>query len=152
MSSAAEAELGAMVLNAKEAVPICCTFQELGHPQPLTPIVTDNTTVHGIACNVVKQKHSKAMDMRFYWIQDCIQQKQFASLWAPSEENHGDFHTKAHSQTLYKNLSLLLSICSKGVLIWGKTPDHMQARPHVTSSACLFCPATRTACTFHQAT
>ena len=34
MSSAAEAELGALFLNAKEAVYLCQILIEMGHPQP----------------------------------------------------------------------------------------------------------------------
>jgi hypothetical protein len=36
--SAAEAELGALFINAKEAVHMRCVLQEMGHPQPPTPI------------------------------------------------------------------------------------------------------------------
>jgi hypothetical protein len=42
MSSAAEAELGALYLNAKEAVYIQQILTKMGHPQPKTPIQTDN--------------------------------------------------------------------------------------------------------------
>ncbi len=38
MSSAAEAELGALFINAKTAVLMRHTLKELGHPQPRTPI------------------------------------------------------------------------------------------------------------------
>eukprot|EP00956_Cyclotella_meneghiniana_P033532 scaffold96784_cov43-Cyclotella_meneghiniana.AAC.2 len=38
MSSAAEAELGALFMNAKTAAPMRKTLEELGHPQPLTPM------------------------------------------------------------------------------------------------------------------
>jgi hypothetical protein len=43
-SSAAEAELGALFLNAKEAKMMRLTLQELDHPQPATPIHIDNST------------------------------------------------------------------------------------------------------------
>ena len=38
MSSAAEAEIGATFLNEKDALPIRTTLDELGHPQPPTPM------------------------------------------------------------------------------------------------------------------
>ena len=44
MSSAADAELGGLFINAKTAVPIQTTLEELGHKQPPTPIQTDNST------------------------------------------------------------------------------------------------------------
>ena len=46
MSSAAEAELGALFINAKLAIAIRHTLEELGHPQPQTPIQTDNKTAN----------------------------------------------------------------------------------------------------------
>jgi hypothetical protein len=42
MSSAAEAELGALFVNAKEAAYLRQILTEMGHPQPHTPIQTDN--------------------------------------------------------------------------------------------------------------
>lgn len=42
MLSVTEAELAAMFMNAKEAVTMRNMLEELGHPQPPTPIVPDN--------------------------------------------------------------------------------------------------------------
>ena len=47
-SSAAEAELGALFMNAKEGRIIRLTLKELGHPQPPTPMHCDNKTAAGI--------------------------------------------------------------------------------------------------------
>ena len=70
ISSATEAELAALFHNGKEACPIRTALKELGHPQPPTPIQTDNSTASGIANDSIKQKCSKAIDMHFYWIRD----------------------------------------------------------------------------------
>jgi hypothetical protein len=71
MQSAAEAECGGLYMNANEAVPMRITLEELDHPQPATPIRTDNSTADvGIMNKTVKQKQSKSMDRRFYWLQD----------------------------------------------------------------------------------
>ena len=48
MSSAAEAELGALYINAREAVPMRQLLAEMGHIQPRTPIQTDNSTACGV--------------------------------------------------------------------------------------------------------
>jgi hypothetical protein len=56
VSSAAKAELAALFHNGKEACPLRITLEELGHPQPATPIQTDNSTAYGIANDTVKQK------------------------------------------------------------------------------------------------
>ena len=76
VGSAAEAEIGAGYLNGQDAVPIITTLTELGHPQPPTPIQVDNTTAEGFANGTMKQKRSKAMDMRWYWLQDRVRQGQ----------------------------------------------------------------------------
>jgi hypothetical protein len=58
-ASAAKAELGALLVNAKEGRVICLILQELlGHPQPPTPIYCDNSTAAGIANNTVKRQRS----------------------------------------------------------------------------------------------
>jgi len=68
MSSAAEAELGALYINAREAVPQRITLPEIGHKQPQTPMQTDNTTALGVVSNNIQPQCTKAMDMRFHWL------------------------------------------------------------------------------------
>jgi hypothetical protein len=63
MSSAAEAELGALFINAKTAVLMRHTLEEMGHPQPQTPIQTDNKTANDLLTNKIMLKALKAMDM-----------------------------------------------------------------------------------------
>jgi hypothetical protein len=41
-------------MNAKEVVPMGITLEELDHPQPVTPIRTDNSTADGIMNKTVK--------------------------------------------------------------------------------------------------
>jgi hypothetical protein len=96
LSSAAEAELAATYYNGKEACPIRVCLEELGHPQPATPIQTDNSTATGIATDTVKQKRSKAIDMRFYWIRDRVRQGQFHVFWKRGHMNKADYFTKHH--------------------------------------------------------
>ena len=89
MASAAEAEIGASFIAAQESVPIGTCLEELGHPQPTTPIQVDNTTAAVFANKTLKQKRSKAIDMRFYWIQDRCQQEQFHIFWQPGRSTSG---------------------------------------------------------------
>ena len=77
MSSAAEAELGALFINAKTAVSIRQTLKELGHPQPQMPMQTNNSTAHALLTNKILPKALKAMDMRFHWLRDREAQKQY---------------------------------------------------------------------------
>ena len=53
LSRAAEAEVGAPFHNRKEACPLRIALDEMGHPQPATPIATDNNTASGIATDSV---------------------------------------------------------------------------------------------------
>ena len=96
LSSAAEAELGALFHNGKEACPLRIALEELGHPQPATPMATDNNTASGIATDTVKQKRSKAIDMRFYWIRDRVRQGQFQIYWSKGQTNRADYFSKHH--------------------------------------------------------
>eukprot|EP00804_Cyclotella_cryptica_P027522 CCRYP_007476-RA/>CCRYP_007476-RA protein AED:0.26 eAED:0.26 QI:0/0/0/1/1/1/4/0/582 len=77
MSSAAEAELGALYINAREVIPLRHLLLEMGHPQPPTPIQTDNSTALGVVTNTIQPKRTKAMDMRFHWLRCRINQKHF---------------------------------------------------------------------------
>ena len=69
----------------------------MGHPQPATPVQVDNSTACGIANETIKQRRSKAIDMRFYWVQDRVNQKQFHVYWKPGKENLADYVTKHHT-------------------------------------------------------
>ncbi len=75
MSLAAEAKIGALYINCWEAVPARHTLEFLGHPQPPTPIQTNNTMALGIVNNNIMKK-LKAMDMKYHWLWDRISQKQ----------------------------------------------------------------------------
>jgi hypothetical protein len=97
MSSAAEAEIGAVFINAKEGAVLRTTLGELGHPHPPTPMETDNTTATGYSNGTIKQKLTKAMDMHFYWITDRVKQGQFNVYWGLGYQNLADYFTKYHS-------------------------------------------------------
>mmetsp|Transcript_37452 Transcript_37452/g.52812 ORF Transcript_37452/g.52812 Transcript_37452/m.52812 type:complete len:80 (-) Transcript_37452:162-401(-) len=59
LSSTAETELAAPYHNGKDACLMRIAAEEMGHPQPPTPIVTDNTTTTGIANDDIRQKDPK---------------------------------------------------------------------------------------------
>ena len=104
MASAAEAELGSIFVNGQDAVPIRTTLDEMNHPQPPTPIQVDNATAVGIANKTIKQRQSKSMDMRFYWVTDRINQGQFLVYWRPGKTNLGDYHSKHHPPAHHKQV------------------------------------------------
>jgi len=104
MSSAAEAELGALYINAKEAVYLRQILTEMGHQQPKTPIQTDNTTAEGVINNKIQLKRTKAMDMRFHWLCDREAQMQFNIYWHPGSTNLADYFTKHHAPAHHVNV------------------------------------------------
>ena len=96
MALAVEAEYGALFLNDQSAVPIRTTIIEMHHPQPPTPVQVKNSGAVGIANKSIKQKRSKAIDMRFHWIHNRILQMHFHVFWKPGPTNLGDYHSKHH--------------------------------------------------------
>jgi hypothetical protein len=83
MSLAAEAELGALFINAKMAVSMQCTLKEMGHPQTHTPTQTNNSTAHALLTNKIMPKALKAMDMRFHCLCCRKAQDQYCFYWRP---------------------------------------------------------------------
>ena len=96
MSSAAEAELGALYINACEAVAMRQLLEEMGHKQPPTPMQTDNSTALGVVTNNIQPRRTKAMDMRFHWLRCRDAQGQFRYYWRPGPTNLADYWTKHH--------------------------------------------------------
>ncbi len=70
MALAAEAKLGTLYLNTKEAVYQHQILIKMGHPQPQTPVQTDNTTAEGVTNKKIQPKCTNAMNMRFHWLHD----------------------------------------------------------------------------------
>jgi hypothetical protein len=104
MSSAAEAELGALFINGKTAVSMRQTLIELGQPQPRTPMQTDNATAHALLTNKILPKALKAMDMCFHWLRCRDAQGQFRYYWRPGTQNLADYFTKHHPATHHKSV------------------------------------------------
>lgn len=104
VSSAAEAEVGGLFVNAKEGEVLRQTLRDIGWPQSATPIQTDNTTALGIANDTIRQQRSRAMDMRFYWVRDRVEQKHFRVYWAPGALNLADYFTKHHTAAHHQRI------------------------------------------------
>ena len=66
ISSSTEAKLGGLLINARESVHIRNILEEMGYPQPPTPIQTDNSTASGVVNNKVQPKRTKPMNTRFH--------------------------------------------------------------------------------------
>ena len=102
VASAAEAETGGLFYNAQTVLPIREMLTTLNHPQPPTPLKTDNSTATAFVSKNLKQKRSKSWDMRFHWLRDRSNQKQFHIFWDKGTNNWADYFTKQHSAKHHK--------------------------------------------------
>jgi hypothetical protein len=103
-TSAAEATLEALFLNAQEAKVLCLTLNKLGHPQPQTPIQIDNTTTIGTVNNTIKHQRSRAMEMHYFWLLGGKTQKFFKFHYQPGQENMGNYPSKHHSAYIHQHI------------------------------------------------
>ena len=97
VSSAAEAETAGVYCNAQSAIPIRTILHALNHPQPPTPIKTDNTTTSAFVHDNIQQKRSKSWDMRYHWLRDRSAQNQFDVYWDTGKNSEADYFTKHHN-------------------------------------------------------
>ena len=96
MESAAGAVIGTCYINTRKLLPIRVYEEEMGNPQGPTPVQVDNTTAVGFVNKTSKQKMSKEIDIRLYWLQDRKDQGQFTIYWIPGLKNPADYHSKHH--------------------------------------------------------
>ena len=104
MSSAAEAELRAIYIMAREAVNIRHILKEIGLKQPASSIQTNNLTVKGVINSKITPKQTKAMNMQFYWLRDRETQEQFWFFWWAGKLNLADYWTKHHPAMHRRNV------------------------------------------------
>jgi hypothetical protein len=64
----------------------------------------DNTTATGYSNGIIKQKRTKAMDMRFYSIKDRVKQGQFRIYSGPGFQSLAGYFTKHHSPAHHKRM------------------------------------------------
>ena len=87
--SAADAELGALFLNLREARMMHLTLEELGHKQEALTPHCDNTTAVGISNGTVKQQQSRSMEMRYFWVCDQVKRGIANVEYHPGQECPG---------------------------------------------------------------
>jgi len=74
---AAESECGECYHNTTTAIPMRVALEELDHPQPKTPLKINNARAAGFANKSMRQKISKAWDMRYNWLRNRSVQDHF---------------------------------------------------------------------------
>ena len=96
MGSAAEVETAGLYGNTQMGTIIWRALMEIGHPQPPTPIKTDNSTANSFINVNIRQKRSKTWDMWWNWMRDKQTHNQFRFYWDKGSKNEGDYFTKHH--------------------------------------------------------
>ena len=81
MTLAADAEIGALFINSRQAIPARNTVEEMGHQQPPTPVQTNNTTALGFVSKNLQPKANKSTDMKHWLMRDRQDRRQFRYYW-----------------------------------------------------------------------
>ena len=68
MGSAGETEVASLYYNCKNAITLRRALTEMGHPQPPTPVITDNSTAEGLINKAMTPKRAKTYDQRMNWL------------------------------------------------------------------------------------
>jgi len=102
VGSATEVEIGGLYTGGQTAVPIRQALEEMDHPQPATPIKTDNATAKGVQTATMRPKMSKSIDKNYWWMKDKIKQGEYHLYWKCGRENWADYFTKHHPPIHHK--------------------------------------------------
>jgi hypothetical protein len=102
---AAEADLGALFLNAQAAKVLRLILAKLGHPQPPTPIHIDNTTTVGIINNRIKRLRSRAIEMRYCWLLLDGKNAMILNILLPTRaQKHSKYPFKHHTANIHQHI------------------------------------------------
>jgi hypothetical protein len=102
MASAAESELAALFVMAREMIPHRQTLISMGWPQHKSSIQMDNSTPAGVTNKTIVPCWAKIMDMRFWWLRYHASQDKFFYYWDAGSKNWADYHTKHHPDTYHE--------------------------------------------------
>ena len=111
MSSASEAELGAMLITAQEMVAMRQTLQEMKWPQPKPPLQTDNSAAAGVVNNNIFPRKLKTMYRRLHRLRCREAQCQFRYYWASGNLIWRDYSTKHYPPPTPANMKIGRASC-----------------------------------------
>ena len=83
-------------MNAQLAAPARAALEELGRPQPPAPAKAGSAAASGATNGAAKQQRGKAIDMRFYWLKDRVEQGQSKIFWESGGESWAGYFAKHH--------------------------------------------------------
>jgi hypothetical protein len=104
VASVAEAKLGGLFQNSQTGIIFQQTLDNLGHPQPKTPIHCNNATAVGITNNMVQRQQLRSMEMRFFRVGDKVAQDMYKLKWHPRMENLADYQSKHHMESHHADI------------------------------------------------
>ena len=133
VTSAAEAETGGLFINAQELIPVRHALEALGHPQPPTPLKTDNSTAESFVSKNIKQKKSKTWDMRWNWLRDPKITKLVKIYWDKACKNHADYQTKHHPPSYHKAIRSNYILTGHNVTESKNSAENLNARVCLSS-------------------
>ena len=96
MYSTAEVELGAIFINAKTAISMQQTLIKLGHPQPRTPMQTDNATAYTPLINKILHQSTHRHGHALPLAPVLRHSRPFHYYWRPGTQNLADYFTNHH--------------------------------------------------------
>ena len=79
-------------------------LEVLGHAQRTMPTKTDNSIAEAFSNSTLKEKRSKFWDIRLYWIQDRVNNKEFFIYWNTGANNLVDYYTKHFPPSYYQKI------------------------------------------------
>ena len=97
LASVSDSETAALFYNCKAAIPLRLTLEEMGHPQPKTPVTSYNTTALGLIKKTMIPKSANSYDISFNFLKCRQAQNQFNMLWRKGTSNRFNYHTKKAS-------------------------------------------------------
>ena len=102
MGSASETEMASLFYNCKATISLRIALEEMGHPQPKTTVVTDNSTAEGLVNKTMTPNRAKTYDFRTNWVKCREAQHQFNIIWKKGKVNRADYHSKDHPPHVHK--------------------------------------------------
>jgi hypothetical protein len=111
--STTEAEFVALALCIQECLYIRQLAAELHHTsdQPI-PVHEDNQSTIRIAQNAEHHGRSKHIDVRFMFVRDLVENKEFILHYCPTKDQLADFFTKAHPEPAFRKFCASLRLLS----------------------------------------
>ena len=103
LTSAAEAELGALFITAQKMVPLRQTLIEMGWPQNPSPVQTNNTTAEGVVNGTIVANKLKYTDLRLHLLRCREAWNQFHFYWDKGPNNWDNYSTKHHPPVFHES-------------------------------------------------